>query len=86
MRLLEVYQKAYFTNASFVAWQQGYYNNVAYSIVMSNAFAKKGSKPKEYPEWENPMDKLIPRKDKDIDIETEFRNQQIKQNAWLFHR
>ena len=88
MRLLQAYQKAYLTNISYTSWQQGYYNNVAYSIVMSNAFAKKGSKPKEYPKWDNPVEKMFKKakRKKIIDVESEFRKQQIKQNAWLFNR
>ena len=39
MRLLEVYQKAYYRNTSYSAWLQGQYNQVAYGVVMSNAFA-----------------------------------------------
>ena len=55
MRLLEVYQKAYYRDRSYNAWLQGQYNQVAYGVVMSNAFAKKGSKQAEYPQWKDPF-------------------------------
>jgi hypothetical protein len=87
MRLLEAYQKAYYSNTSYVAWLNGYYSFVGHSISLGNAFAKKGSKPKEYPKWENPMDKFKEKnKYKNINVEDEFRKQQIEQNAWLFNR
>ena len=87
MRLLEAYQKAYYTKTSYVAWLNGYYAFVGHSISLGNAFAKKGSKPKEFPKWENPMDKFKEKnKYKNINVEEEFRKQQIEQNAWLFNR
>lgn len=88
MRLLEVAQKSYYSHTSYVAWLNGYYYFIGNSISLGNAFAKKGSKPKEYPKWDNPMEKMLKKakRKKIIDVESEFRKQQIKQNAWLFNR
>lgn len=86
MRLLEGCQRAYMRDKSYTAWLQGQYNSVAYGIVMANAFAKKGAKTAEYPQWVDPMakyDKPIITKE---NVEYEFRKQQAEQNAWLFNR
>ncbi len=86
MRLLEVYQMAYMRNVSYIAWAQGQYNQVAYGVVMSNAFAKKGQKPAEYPQWKDPFEKFTKPKITTENLEEEFRKQQAEQNAWLFNR
>lgn len=83
MRLLEAYQKAYMRNVSFTAWQQGQYTNIAFSVVMSNAFAKKGTNKAEYPQWKDPFDSLQKKVITSENIEEEFRIQQAEQNAWL---
>lgn len=83
MRLLEARQKAYMRNVSYTAWQQGQHNSVAFSVVMANAFAKKGAKKQEYPNWEDPMEKLCKKVITKENIEEEFRKQQAQQNAWL---
>ena len=85
MRLLEAYQKAYMRNVSFTAWQQGQYTNVAFSVVMSNAFAKKGTKKAEYPIWKDPFERIAKREITKENIEEEFRIQQAQQNAWLMN-
>ena len=82
-RLLEVYQKAYYRNTSYSAWLQGQYNQVAYGVVMSNAFAKKGSKQAEYPQWKDPFEKFNKPKITKDNLEEEFRQSQANQNAWL---
>lgn len=86
MRLLEVYQKAYYRNISYSAWLQGQYNQIAYSIVMANAFAKKGAKKVEYPQWTDPMAKFNKPKITKDNLEYEFRKQQAEQQAWLFRK
>ena len=86
MRLLEVYQKAYYRNTSYNAWLQGQYNQVAYGVVLSNAFAKKGSKQAEYPQWKDPFEKFNKPKITKENLEYEFRKQQLMQQAWLFNR
>jgi hypothetical protein len=86
MRLLEVAQKAYYRDRSYNAWLQGQYNQVAYGVVMSNAFAKKGSKQAEYPQWKDPFEKFNKPKITKDNLEYEFRKQQSMQQAWLFNR
>ena len=80
---MEVYQKAYMRNISYNAWLNGQYNHIAYSVVLSNAFAKKGTKQVEYPQWTDPMqrfNKPIITKD---NLEYEFRKSQAEQAMWL---
>lgn len=71
---------------SYTTWLQGQYNCVAFNTVLGNAFAKKGTKPKDYPQWKDPIEKLNKPKLTKENLEYEFRKQQIEQNAWLFHR
>lgn len=86
MRLLEVYQKAYLRHQSQVAWRQGYYNFIAHSLSLGNAFAEKGKKPKDYPEWQDPVAKLAKPKITQENIDEEFMKQQDLESAWLFGR
>lgn len=83
MRLLDIYQKAYFRNVSYSAWAQGQYTFVAFSTAMANAFAKKGTPPKQYPAWVDPIEKLQKPKITKDNIEQEFRKSQAQQNGWL---
>lgn len=82
-RLLSVCQKAYLRDKSYTAWLQGQYNSISFGIVLSNSFAKKGTSPKEYPKWKDP----IPKPQKEIitkeNLEEKFRESQENQNAWL---
>ena len=39
---------------NFNAWLGGFYNMQAFAVVLSNAFAKKGSPPAEYPDKSAP--------------------------------
>ena len=86
MRLLEVYRKAYERDKSFTAWLNGYYTNIAYGVVMSNAFAKKGAKQVEYPQWKDTMDKWKTEKVDKEETEKLFRNQLIEQQNWFFNK
>ena len=53
---------------------------------MSNAFAKKGQKQAEYPQWKDPFEKFNKPKITKDNLEYEFRKQQSMQQAWLFNR
>ena len=86
LRLLMVYEKAYYRHASFNAWYQGQYNHVAYGITMQNMFAKKGAKKEEYPKWKDPFTNIKKTKITTENIEEEFRKQQAEQQDWLFNR
>lgn len=86
MRLLSVYQKAYFRDKSYTAWLNGQFGCIGYGVVMSNAFAKKGSKQAEYPQWKDPFEKFNKPKITKDNLEYEFRKQQSMQQAWLFNR
>lgn len=86
MRLLECYQKAYLRNVSYTAWLNGQYNYAAFSTVIGNAFAKKGTKAQKYPSWSDPIEKVEKEKKKNItkdNLEYEFRKEQAKQQQWL---
>lgn len=81
-----MYQKAYMRGLSYNAWLQGQYTQVAFGIVMANAFAKKGAQKAEYPEWVDPIEKFKKPKVTSENIEEEFRKQQVMQNDWLFRK
>jgi hypothetical protein len=86
MRLLEVYQKAYFRNVSYTAWLQGAYNFEAQSKAISNGNRAKKSDPVlQYDQWKDPFEKAKPKITQE-NLEYEFRKQQAEQNAWLFHK
>lgn len=86
MRLLEVYQKAYFRNVSYNNWLQGAYNFEAFSKATINANRSKKSDPiQQYEQWKDPFEKAKPKITSE-NLETEFRKQQVEQQAWLFNR
>ena len=84
IELLNVYQKAYYRDRSYTAWLNGQFTSIAFGIVMSNAFAKKGAKKAEYPKWVDPMEKFERKKLSEEDLEIKFRQQQYDQQSWLF--
>lgn len=49
LRLLQVYQKSYYRDLYYQAYISGFYNNIAVSVSLGNAFRKKGQKPIAYP-------------------------------------
>ena len=80
IRLLAAYKKAYLSNTSYKAWLQGRYNFEAYSIVLKNAFAKKGTSSIDYPEWKDPIEKLKK-------LNTKHENNEVthhKQQMWFY--
>ena len=83
IRLLDVYQKAYLRDKSYSAWLEGKYNSIAYGITIANAFAKKGTQPKEYPNWIDPIPSVSRETITHENIEQKFREAQISQNLWL---
>lgn len=83
MRLLEVYRKAYTRNVSYTAWCNGLYIMTAHSLSLSNAFAKKGEKTKEYPQWKDPLEQMSKPKITENNIEEEHRNLQCQQVAFI---
>lgn len=80
-RLLSVCQKSYMRDKSYGAWLQGKYDCVAYSIAMSNAFAKKGTPSTPYPDWQDPIEKFEKIHNKKENYEVEHRNQQM----WFYN-
>lgn len=83
MRLLEVYQKAYTRNVSYTAWLSGHYTMVAHSLALSNAFARKGAKQEEYPQWKDPIGQMSKPKITEDNIEEQHRNLQCRQVAFI---
>jgi hypothetical protein len=83
IRLLGVYQKAYIRNISYTAWANGKFNSAAFGIVLSNAFAKKGTTPAEYPDWNDPIPTMPQEIITKENAETKFRELQASQNLWL---
>lgn len=83
MRLLQVYQKAYLRDKSYTAWLNGNFVMVAHGLALSNAFKKQGEQDKQYPEWEDPIEKLSKPKITKENREIEARKEQQRQNAWF---
>ena len=83
MRLLEAYRIAYTRNVSYTAWVNGQYNNIAFSIAYGNAWAKNKSDIKEFPAWQDPIEKqekTIVTKD---NLEQEFRKRHLQTNQFI---
>lgn len=62
-------------------WMQGLYVHDAFAVVLSNAFAQKGSVPKKY--LEKPLD-IFPKteEEKEAEEERELRKMVKQLNAW----
>ncbi len=62
-------------------WLQGLYNHDAFAVVLSNAFAAKGSVPKKY--LEKPLD-IFPKteEEKQAEEERELRKMVRQLNLW----
>jgi hypothetical protein len=59
-RLFNVCQKAYYRNLYETAWLNGLYVNISIQNIAENIFAKKGTKPREYPrEPHDPYKKAV---------------------------
>lgn len=87
VRLLEVYEKAYHRNVSLTSWQQGARVFEAVSKAIYNGFGrqKKTDRAEQYSEYQDPVP--VPKKKiTKENLEHEFRQQQVEQNAWLFHK
>lgn len=80
-RLLISYKKEYLRNTSYNAWLQGRYNFEAYSIVLRNAFAKKGTTPVDYPDWKDPVEKL----EKLYTKKEKYEIVQHRQEMWFYN-
>jgi hypothetical protein len=81
VRLLMAYKQSYIRNKSYTAWLQGMYDMEAFGIVLANAFAKKGTPTRKYPEWVDPVEKLNK-------IQTKKENYQLlhhKQEMWFYN-
>lgn len=85
IELLDCYKTAYYRQQSYSAWLQGQYNFVAFSVVISNVFAKHGDKKAEYPDWEDPIKEPSFSHITKDNAEYEYRKLQAEQNAWLFN-
>lgn len=87
LRLLEVYQKAYYRNISYIAHIQGNYTMIATEKGARNALAtKKKDIDRKWIEYKDPFEKFDKPKITKDNLEEEFRKQQIEQNDWLFNR
>jgi hypothetical protein len=83
-RLLNVYQKAYYLDKSYSAWLQGNYNMHAVERGARNALASKASDiDRNWVEYVDPLEKFNKPKITKDNLETEFRQSQANQNAWL---
>ena len=84
IRLLQAYEKAYFRDVSLRAWYQGKYDFVAYGITMHNAFLKKGQQAEKFPDYVDPMERYEKPKIQQKDVEQEYLQERINQQAWFF--
>lgn len=88
LRLLTAYQKAYYRDVQYRAWWNGQYGFSGTSGAIYNGFgAKSKSSPYKYPEYEDIVPKLFEKAQKPKitkeNLEYEFRQEQVRQQAWL---
>lgn len=81
MRLLEVYQKAYFRDKSYTAWINGYQNFIAQICALSRLGAKSKKDWAEYPKYEEPFNEKSHISEKIS--EHKAKEEQLRQNAWF---
>lgn len=84
MRLLGAYRKAFLRKTAYIAWLNGNYNEIAFEVVASNLFAKKGQQKVKYIYFKDPCEEEEKPKITKENIEVEFRKEQINQQSW-FH-
>lgn len=81
---MRAYKEAYMLRnkqANMMSWLQGAYFTNALSVVLGNAFSKKGTPPKQY--MAEPMD-IFPKTEAEEKAEEERKQKQLiaKLNAW----
>lgn len=82
--MLGARQKAYIRDVSFRAWKQAEYDRVATEIGAKNAMAtKKKERIDEWFEWKDPIQTKSKKIITQENLESEFRQEQFNQNAWL---
>ena len=57
VKLFNAYLKAYQEDVQYKAWVNGYFNNIAHSVSLANAFKEKGKPSVEYPEYRSSVSK-----------------------------
>jgi hypothetical protein len=84
IRLLDAYQKAYIRDKSYTAWINGASIFEANSKVSINSNrTKKSDKVEQYGDWKDPCETKRKVKITEENLESEFRQEQFNQNAWL---
>jgi hypothetical protein len=87
IRLIRVYQKAYYRNISYIAHTQGNITMIAVEKGARNALAsKKKDIDRTWGEYKDPFEKFNKPKITIENLEEEFRKQQYEQQSWLFNR
>lgn len=81
-KLLTVYQKAYYNRLHEEAHLYGYYNYVAVSTALSNAFRKKGAQAEKYIDKPN-IDKLFKKPISEKQAIKQYREGLQNQMSWI---
>ena len=88
MRILDCYEKAYYRDKSFTAWQNGALVFEGLNKAIYNGFGrqKKSDKAEEWSPWTDPCAQIEKPRITKENAEQEYRKQQADQMGWLFHR
>lgn len=88
MRLLYCYEKAYYRDKSFTAWQNGasFFEGLNKAIYNGFLRQRKSDKAEEWLPWKDPFEDDGKPKITKENVEQEYRKQQADQMGWLFHR
>ena len=81
---MKAYREAYYMRLkqqNEMLWLQGMYNMNAFSVVIGNAFRKKGSSPSKY--LEKPLD-VFPKTEEELEAEKARKQREliVKLSAW----
>jgi hypothetical protein len=83
MDLYDSYHKAYERNLSYTAWINGMFIKIGVGQAIADAFAKKGTTPTKYPNFEDPITSKPLTKP---ELETIHRNMMLEQQRFLENR
>ena len=84
LRLLQAYQKAYRRDKSYTAWINGVYVfEAANKAVVNGNRAKRSDPIQQYENWKDPVETKQEITITRENLEVEFRQSQVNQNAWL---
>jgi hypothetical protein len=79
-RLLISYKYKYIRDTSYKAWLDGSNSFAAFGLAMANAFAKKGTPSRKFPDWSDPVEKI-----RKLHKKEKYEIVQHRQEMWFYN-